>query len=279
MGGAPLQAIMATAPNHNHADADVDMIRTRFAESKRSMRQGLASALFVLACTSAGAADRAWVAAEVLAHDSSRWPDVAVMLQITEVDGHGGDSRSDVTRLPDPLNPFDCFTPDDPKRACWRVNLTQNGQALAVQQQKTILDLDHLHRQYLWLVYRAAGEPARRTPVTLTLARITRNGVVAAAPLHSGRDRFALAPTPAARIAASPWPYLLPLAEQRLSAAERLMSPEQDQQALPELWAAMTDRDCQFEVAAGLNDADGCRYEHLRAQADALTHPRLGSGK
>lgn len=255
------------------------MIRIRFAEGKRAIRQGLASALFVLVCTHAGAADRPWLAADVLAQDSSRWPDVAVLLHITDVDGYGGDSQSYDTSLPNPLNPFDCFTPDNPERACWRVSLTQDGHALAVQQQKTVLDLDQLRKQYLWLAYRATGEPAQQAPVTLSLMRITRNGAADAAPLHQSRDRIALANVPVASIAASPWPYLLPLAEQRLRVAERLMSPEQDQQALPELWSAMTDRDCRFEVAAGLNDADGCRYEHIRAQIDALAHARLGSGK
>jgi hypothetical protein len=232
----------------------------------------------LLVCTHANAADLAWARADLLAQDTSRWPEVAVLLQITDLDSYGGDSQSHDTSLPNPLNPFDCTVPDRPVRDCWRVGLKMGTQDVEVLKQTTILDLDKLRIQQLWLVYRAKGEQIAQTPLDLSLSSVMRKGVITAVPLKPGFARLDLQQAPKAEIAESPWPYVLPIAEQRIRAAEQALPASHERDALREQWASFTERDCQFQVTVGIKNAQACRYDHIRAQLQALRPASTRSG-
>lgn len=229
--------------------------------------------------TPAHAADPAWARADLLVQDTSRWPEVAVLLQITDLDSYGGDSQAHDTSLPNPLNPFDCAAPDRPARECWRVGLKMGAQDVQVLKQTTILDLDKLRIQQLWLVYRAKGEQAAQAPLDITLSRVMRQGVVSPVPLKPGFARVDLKQAPKAEIAESPWPYVLPIAEQRIRAAEQSLPASRERDVLREQWASFTERDCQFQASAGINTAQACRYDHIRAQLQALKSASARSRK
>ena len=229
--------------------------------------------------THANAADLAWARADLLVQDTSRWPEVAVLLQITDLDSYGGDSQAHDTSLPNPLNPFDCAAPDRPTRECWRVGLKMGAQDVQVLKQTTILDLDKLRIQQLWLVYRAVGEQASQAPLDLSLSRVMRQGVLTPVPLKPGFDRLDLQQAPKAGIAESPWSYILPIAEQRIRAAEQALPASPERDVLREQWTTFTERDCQFQATAGIQDPQACRYDHIRAQVQALRLASARSGK
>ena len=197
-------------------------------------------AVALLVGTPAHAADLAWARADLLVQDTSRWPEVAVLLQITDLDSYGGDSQSHDTSLPNPLNPFDCTAPDRPARDCWRVGLKMGAQDVPVLKQTAILDLDKLRIQQLWLVYRTTGEQAAQVPLDLSLSRVMRKGVLTPVPLKPGSARLDLQQAPKAEIAESPWSYVLPIAEQRIRAAEQALPASRERDVLREQWATFT---------------------------------------
>jgi len=229
--------------------------------------------------THANAADLAWARADLLVQDTSRWPEVAVLLQITDLDSYGGDSQAHDTSLPNPRNPFDCIAPDRPARECWRVGLKMGAQDVQVLKQTTILDLDKLRIQQLWLVYRATGEQAAQAALDITLSRVMRQGVVSPVPLKPGFARLDLKQAPKAEIAESPWPYVLPIAEQRIRAEEQALPASRERDVMREQWATFTERDCQFQATAGIATAQACRYDHIHAQLQALKSASARSGK
>lgn len=233
----------------------------------------------LLVGTHARAADPAWARADLLVQDTSRWPEVAVLLQVTDLDSYSGDSQAHDTSLPNPLNPFDCAAPDRQARDCWRVGLKMGGQDVQVLKQTTILDLDKLRIQQLWLIYRAKDEADAQTPLDLRLSRVMRKGVVTPVPLKPGAARLDLQQAPRADIADSPWPYVMPIAEQRIRAAEQALPASRERDALREQWTSFTERDCQFQAAVGIKNAQACRYDHMRAQLQALRPAMARSGK
>ncbi|QEI06482.1 hypothetical protein FXN63_12055 [Pigmentiphaga aceris] len=222
----------------------------------------------------ATAADVPWARADLLAQDATRWPEVAVLVQITDLDSYGGDSKSHDTSLPNPLNPFDCFSTGHVEPRCWQVTLKMGAKVLPVKKQQAIPTLDRLRIQYLWLVYQASGEPAAQTPIALKLSMVKRQGVISPVPLHADGNTLDVQKAAQAQIAESPWPFILPTAEARIRKLEESLPASREREVMREQWATFTERDCQAQALSGLKDTQTCRYDHIRAQYEAFRQAR-----